>query len=266
MENFANLFQTYRLRQSFTNIIFYYPYSFVSAEDLHLNYVMNNGDLNNSIFVYNDFWEFQRIVARPSPGGEFPAANLFYAIYTNGTIYIQAGDVINRYDSSLNLKSRTNSYGCNHGMYYNSTSQLLYTGRCDQNNIIVYNKDLSYNRTISTSYIPWLISSYNDQLVIAENNIGNTTGNINFYQGESSYRTVATKCLRRVGTVLFDNNNQLIVFCWDKNIYLYNVNGTYIGMLGTACTNTNVGVLHAYFDSKDRIVVLCPDRVELYYG
>jgi hypothetical protein len=80
------------------------------------------------------------------------------------------------------------------------------------------------------------------------------SSNIYFYQGESSYRTIATNCSSTITSVLFDNNNQMIVSCYDSNIYIYNV---------TACYNATT--LFVEFDSKDRLVVICTNRVEIFY-
>jgi hypothetical protein len=89
------------------------------------------------------------------------------------------------------------------------------------------------------------------------------SGNIYFYQGETSYRTVATNCSRFVSSVLFDNNNQMIVSCLDSNIYINNVDGTYTGLQVTACNNTNSRFVN--FDSKDRLVFTCLNQVEIFY-
>ncbi len=100
---------------------------------------------------------------------------------------------------------------------------MIYSGRCGSFGINVYNKDLIFSRTISTSYLPWFITEYNGQMVVTDNDVGK----IYFYQGESSYRTVVTNCNGRITSVLFDNNNQMLVLCSYSNSSIYNVNGTY---------------------------------------
>jgi len=95
-------------------------------------------------------------------------------------------------------------------------------------------------------------------MVVAENN----TGNIYFYHNKKSYRKVTTKCFG-ITSVLFDNNNQMIVACLDSNIYNYNVNGTDTGLQVTACDSNYKWFVN--FDSKDRLVVICDKWIEIYY-
>jgi len=78
--------------------------------------------------------------------------------------------------------------------------------------IFVYDKDLSYIRTINTNW-PWFITGYNGQMIVTD-----SRGNIYFYQSESLNRTVATSCTSEITSVLFDNNNQMIVSCRDSKI------------------------------------------------
>jgi hypothetical protein len=78
---------------------------------------------------------------------------------------------------------------------------------------------------------------------------------IYFYQGESLFRTVATHCADMITSVLFDNNNQMIVSCYDSNIYIYNVDGTYTGLQVTVCNGNSKYFVN--FDSNDRLVFIC---------
>ncbi len=63
--------------------------------------------------------------------------------------------------------------------------------------------------------------------------------------------------------VLFDNNNQMIVSCRESDIYIYNVDGTYTGLKVAACNGNSKYFVN--FDSKDRLVFICLDRVEIFY-
>jgi hypothetical protein len=66
---------------------------------------------------------------------------------------------------------------------------MIYTANL-YNGINVYDKDLNFNRTVSTNYYPWFITEYNGQMVVADYDVGN----IYLYQGESLFRTVSTFC------------------------------------------------------------------------
>ena len=216
---------------------------------------MNYGSKN--VFVYNENWEYQRTLTPPS--NEFPSYGPIYSININGSIYVTADIVINKYDSYLSLKKQVSSPGFYTGIYYNSANQMIYIANL-YNGINVYDKDLNFNRTVSTNYYPWFITEYNGQMVVADYDVGN----IYLYQGESLFRTVSTFCIRGISMVLFDNNNQMIVSCWDSNVYIYNVDGTYTGLKVNACSSSN-SKYFVNFDSKDRLVFICINRVEIFY-
>jgi hypothetical protein len=207
-----------------------------------------------NIFVYNEYWEYQRTITPPS--NEFPSYGPIYSININGSIYVTANDVINKYDSYLSLKKQVSSPGYHRGIYYNSANQMIYVAKYQSSSISVYDKDLNFIRTISTNYSPWFITGYNRQMIV-----NNYLGYIYFYKGESLNRTVQTKCTSGINSVLFDNNNQMIVSCSDTNIYIYNVDGTDTGLQVNACNHKNF----VNFDSQDRLVVICNYRVEIYY-
>jgi hypothetical protein len=124
--------------------------------------------------------------------------------------------------------------------------------------LYVYDKDLNYIRTISTNYNPFFITEYNGQMIVTDDR-----GYIYFYQGESLYRTVATYCSSAVKSVLFDNYNQMLVLCDYQNASIYSVNGTYTGLQVNACSD--ISKFFVNFDSKDRLVFICGDRVEIFY-
>jgi hypothetical protein len=225
----------------------------VSVEDLKLYYVMEY--IGKNIFVYNEYWEYQRTITPPS--NEYPSSGPIYSININGSIFVTSSNVINKYDNYLNLTKQVSSPGSS--IYYNSANQMIYVAKYSSNSINVYDKDLNFIRTISTNYWPLFITEYNGQMVVTDTN----SGNIYLYQGESLFRTVSTFCTSGITSVLFDNNNQMIVSCLDSNIYIYNVDGTYTGLKVTAC-NSNLKYF-VNFDSKDRLVVVCRVRVEIFY-
>jgi hypothetical protein len=55
----------------------------------------------------------------------------------------------------------------------------------------------------------------------------------------------------------------MIVACLDSNIYNYNVDGTDTGLQVTACDSNYKWFVN--FDSKDRLVFICLDRVEIFF-
>jgi hypothetical protein len=140
--------------------------SFVSAVDPQLYYIMDF--LAISIHVCNENWEYQRTITPPS--NEYPTSGPAYSININGSIYVTADDVINKYDKYLNLTKQVSSYGSNTGIYYNSANQMIYIANAVDYNLYgsikVFDKDLNFIRTIRTNYNPWFITGYNGQMVV----------------------------------------------------------------------------------------------------
>jgi hypothetical protein len=142
--------------------------------------------LGKNIFVYNEYWEYQRMKSPPS--SEYPSSGPSYSLNFNGTIYVQADGVINKYDKYLNLAKQVSSSGNNRGIYYNAGYQLIYSVITNQKVINLYDKDLILNRNISTNYNPWFITEYNGKMVVTDNDVGK----IYFYEGDSVNRIVVT--------------------------------------------------------------------------
>jgi hypothetical protein len=243
------------LRQTITNTGFNLVHCFVSALDLKLFFVSNYNGKN--IYVYNEYWEYQRTI---TPGiYEYPISGPTNSMNINGSIYILTDNVINKYDSNFILIKQFNISGSNRGIYYNSSNQMIYIGKLPEYGISVYNKDFIFTRTISTNYTPFFITEYKAQLVATDNN----GGNIYFYQGDSLNKTITTNCNSRITAVLFDNYNQMLVLCEFSNPFIYNVNGAYTGLQVPACNNTRK--IFVNFDSKDRLVFICEFRIEIFY-
>jgi hypothetical protein len=213
--------------------------------------------LGMNVFVYNEYWEYQRTINIVNTG--YISNSPSYALNVNGTIYMQHNAAINKYDKYLNFTKQVSSPGFNRGIYYNSTNQMIYSVVNNLKVINIYDKDLVFNRNISTNYNPWFIAQYNGNMVVTDND----GGKIYFYEGDSVNRTVVTNCTGRINWLLFDNYNQMLVLCQTSSIFIYNVDGTNTGVQVTACSGLNRWFVN--FDSKDRLAITCDDRVEIFY-
>jgi hypothetical protein len=242
------------LRQTITNGSFNLLHSFLSVADPQLYYVMNFNRKN--VIVFNENWEFQRIITPPST--EYPLFGPAFSMNINGVIYTSSDGIINKYDKNLNLIKQINSTGYNRGIYYNPSNQMIYVAICNQNLINLFDIDLNLKSTLNTDYSPFFITEYNSQMVVSDQN----NGNIYFYQNNVIILTVSTQC-RRVATVLFDNYNQMLVLCQDnERMYVYHVNGSYSGL--SMLTKLKIRWF-MNFDSKDRLVITCNDQIEIFY-
>ena len=95
-----------------------------------MNYVGYN------VLVYNENWEYQRTINPPS--NEYPSTGPTYSISINGSIYVTAENVTNKYDKYLNLTKQINSPGLQVyptiglqivGISYNSANQMIYIAK-----------------------------------------------------------------------------------------------------------------------------------------
>jgi hypothetical protein len=71
----------------------------VPAIDPELYYITDFTAI--SLFVYNENWEYQRIIAPPSNG--YLLYGPAYSININGSIYVTGDNVINKHDKYLSL-------------------------------------------------------------------------------------------------------------------------------------------------------------------
>jgi hypothetical protein len=233
---------------------------FVGELNPPLYYVMNY--IGKNIFVYNEYWEYQRTITPPNV--EYASSGPTYSLNDNGNIYIAADNVINKYDKYLNLSNQVIYHGANRGIYLNPLNQLIYVSRADTSNndqIKLFNKDLNLTSNLNIDYTPWFLTGYNETLVVADQN----TNNIHFHQNNTKIKTIQTLCNNRINSILFDNYNHILVLCESPaNMYIYHLNGSYTGLNMSTC-RTNTKSWFVNFDSKDRLVVLCHNLIEIYY-
>jgi hypothetical protein len=215
-----------------------------------------------NIFVYNEYWEYERTITPSSV--EYPNDGPTYSINVNGMIYVATNHVINKYDKNFNLLNQVYYTGVNRGIYYNPSNQLIYVSRVDTNifdKIKLFNRDLNLISILNITYTPWYMTGYNETLVVADQN----TQNIHFQQNNTKIKTISTVCNKRINSILFDNYNHILVLCESPaNMYIYHLNGSYTGLYMSTC-GTNTDSWFVNFDSKDRLVVMCQNRIEIYY-
>jgi hypothetical protein len=238
------------LRQIISNSDFNVSHSFLSVLEMNppLYYVMNyNG---KSILVYNEFWEYQRKISISySPT---------YSINVNGVIYVTSGNLINKYDKYFNLTKQLNTPGSNRGIYYNALNKMIYVVSQTLQNILVLDENLNLNSNLTTVYQPWLITMYNGEMVVGDNN----NGNVYFYQNYLLVQNISTQCTGRVSSILFDTYNHMLVLCESNNyLYIHHLNGTFTGISNSTCNKPTF----MNFDSKDRLIAVCRTEIYIYY-
>ncbi len=211
---------------------------------------------NNTIFVFDDNWNYLYNKAFSSPLSIVTVGDIFYV--TNSTS-------IHKTDKNLKInKTYTMNYCCNwySAFYYNQTSNLMYVGGFTSNRIdildsnlnIVENFYLTENFTVST------IQGHKNYLYIgiASINNGSAGGKIlvllnnvivqNVYGCFNSYILLSLK----VFSILFDENGYMATSCNDGQANLFNQSLSYI----YKSTNFDSALSFMSLDSKNRLITL----------
>jgi hypothetical protein len=126
------------------------------------------------------------------------------------------------------------------------------------NIINVYDRDLNLKSTITTSPIPWVLTGFNDKLVVGDD----LDGKVYFYQNNSMIQSISTQCTARVSSVLFNEFNHMLVLCeTSSRAFIYNLNSSFTGISFYTCNQPTF----FNFDSKNRLVITCKNHIDIYY-
>ena len=139
-------------------------------------------------------------------------------------------------------------------MCYNDTSDRLYvcTIGSGYNRVDVFNHELILAKSISTSpYSPVDIEVYNSTLYIV------TTYTVLVYQNEIIIKNFSTLCASIISTIV-DNYGNHAILCSSNIIYLYSVNGTYLGLNFNALAPS---VIYMSFDSHGDLVLVSSNAI-----
>jgi hypothetical protein len=233
------------------------------------------------MLVYNEAWVFQRIVYNC---GDFNAGKVGYGacfpLTINGDLYVTSDNLINKYDSSLNLQKQVTQYGGSgrysafRGIVLNSVDQQIYVADFNNWKINIYDQSLNYISQFSSNS-PFFMAENNGKIYRYENRFNifliyfifliiscdYSGSNINVYQNQALIQKITTQCTSRTTSILFDNNGFMLVLCESPAfIYLYDTNGIYTGLSLATCSKA----FYMQFDSKDRLVVTCYLSIEIY--
>ena len=154
------LFQVYKLRQTVGKYFgrnIYVAHSFVSLIDGNstIYYVMSYGD--SAILVYNEYWEYQRLVNLT----ESPA----FSAYSNNQIFITGDYGISIYDKYLNFKSKLNNLTYKfRGIYVN---EKIYAAAPNLSQVLQFNQNLTSFPSYNLHKMPRCVTEHNYKLVIS---------------------------------------------------------------------------------------------------
>jgi hypothetical protein len=184
--------------------------------DLNVTYYVADFS-GNTIYILNDEWKYLTSKSFPNPA---------YMVTIDNNLYIICNSYLYKTDKYLNKldtyqPSSSPSY---RGIYYNSTSQLIYTVGEGSKTIEIFNLNLSIYQIISvSSYTPRSIIEYDNELYV-----GTSDGSILLIVNQAVIRSF-NGCGGNsdyITSLLFDQNGILSTLCDRHNIYSYNQNGT----------------------------------------
>jgi hypothetical protein len=234
-----------------------------------------------NMLVYSEAWVFQRIVFNC---GDYNAGKVGYGacfpLTINGFIFVTSDNLINKYDSSLNLQKQVTQYGGSgknsafRGIVLNSVDQQIYVADFNNWKINIYDQSLNYISQFSSNS-PFFMAENNGKIYRYEirfNILFNlfyflikscdySGSNIDVYQNQALIQKITTQCTSRPTSILFDNHGFMFVLCESPAfIYLYDTNGIYTGLSLATCSKA----FYMQFDSKDRLVVTCYLSIDIY--
>ena len=205
----------------------------------------------NTIFILNDEWKYLTSKSFSNPA---------YMITIDNNLYIVCNSYLYKTDKYLNILNtyQPTSSPSYRGIYYNSTSRLIYTVGESSKTIEIFDLNPSLNQNISvSSYTPRSITEFNNQLYV-----GTSNGTILVIVNKAVSR-LSNGCGGNyvyITSLLFDQNGILSTLCDGHNIYSYYPNGTLLRTgLVTASKPQYMG-----FDSKGRFIVISQKNIDIY--
>jgi hypothetical protein len=205
-------------------------------------YVIDNSDNDGQINIFDDNWKFLKSFYISKPNYMIEIKNVEIIISTSFGIF--------SLNQNFDFIRFSDDYSFNYGkLYYNETADNLLACSNSYPRIDIFNSSLRFIKSISTvPYIPTDIDVYDNLLFVATN-----TSLIFVYENGINIWNITTNFCSSIISQLFDDNGNIAVLCISNVIYVYSVNGSYLGMNWTSPVPELVDIL---FDSKDNLVLV----------
>lgn len=222
-------------------------FSMLSLSSNTVYYVVDS----NKIFMFNDNWTFLGYKLLGSPN---------YIISDGINMFITGDSRLLKTDGNLNILNQYNAASSPHyrGIYYNSTTGLIYVAAYWLTAIHVFDTNLVLTGNISTkNNAPYSISGYNGQLYV-----GTYSGSILVIFNSTMIDTFngCYNNLAIVNFITFDSFKNMATICSNNQMYLYDSIGNFNNK--SIATLSNPGYIG--FDSKRRFVLISSKQVSLY--
>ncbi len=252
--NFINSLQNYQVQKSITygDSKFFTVYSFHAICDgsTSSNYVLHSFNYGK-ISQFDSDWNFLKYHYVFYP-------NFMLGINDSSTfkIFVTTQYGIYCFDRNLNfLKFYSNSSTNYKRMYYNSSADHLLVCCNNYHRIDVFDHSLTFITSISTNtYIPIDIDVYNDLMFVST-----SSNTILVYQNETYLSQITTFC-SSIKASIIDQTGNMAMLCSSGIIYIYSINGSYLGVNWTSIVPDLVDLS---FDSKGNLALVALNGVFL---
>ncbi len=238
-----------KLKISSFNVPLTWTFGFGMMIDFNVTYYVADF-FGNTIFILNDEWKYLTSKSFSNPA---------YMITIDDNLYIICDSYLYKTDKYLNILNtyQPTSSPSYRGIYYNSTSRLIYTVGESSKTIEIFDLNPSLNQTISvSSYTPRSISEFNNQLYVGTSNgtilvIVNKAVSRLFNGCGGSYVYITS--------LLFDQNGILSTLCNGHNVFSYYSNGTLLRTGFVTASNPQ----YMGLDSKGRFIVISASHIDV---
>jgi hypothetical protein len=187
--------------------------------------------------------------------------NPAYMVVIRDTFYITGNTRVYKTDSNFNILTQYSATGTPsyRGIYHNSSNNLIYVVAVKLNLIQIFNSNLTFNDSISTqSFVPYAITSYNNQLYIGTGN-----GSIIIIENKmivNSFNACAGN-IASINCVLIDQYGEIATTCSSSKVYFYNSNRNYMNKsISTASYPRFIT-----FDSLNRFHIISYFQISIYF-
>ena len=181
-------------------------------------------------------------------------------IAVNNSLYISSNEYLYKTDENLKIISQYYSQSAFYrGLYYNSSSNLIYVAGNMINEINIFDQDLNLNDTISTSFNPpWSIQGYKNYIYV-----GTTTGKLFVIENKDIIQIFVVCSGSYLTSIVIDHFGYMALSCnTDQKVYFYySANLSYTGIN----VMYEVEPYFINFDSHGRFVVISRHQVDIYY-
>jgi hypothetical protein len=172
-------------------------------------------------------------------------------------LFITGYNGIYKSDKSLNIvKSYIRIFAEYAGIYYNSTSDILYASSWNSKKIDLFYRNLSLISSLYFTNSPWALTEKNGKLYV-----GLYGGVISVLENNFVVKNITTLCTRTITSIVIDANELMAVLCSNNMLYLYTTNGSFTGKNMTTSTYPRF----MNYDLNGQFIIAGQSQINLYY-